>query len=75
MVEVDKAFLDEKRFFTLSSFSIAVPYLPLVAMLAFIFGYGAKLVRDGEIMSGPTVLRVFFGVVHCAEGFGEVGCL
>ncbi len=33
----------------LSSFAVAVPYIPVVCMTALAFGFGAKLVRDGEI--------------------------
>jgi hypothetical protein len=70
--EVANAYVQERRFFLLSSFAVAVPYIPVVCMIALAFGYGAKLVRDGEIAAGATVIRVFFGVVNAAEGFGEV---
>jgi ATP-binding cassette subfamily B (MDR/TAP) protein 1 len=69
--EVHSAFKEETRFYTISSFSTAVPYLPLFVMIAFAFGYGAQLIREGEISRGPIVLRVFFGIVLCAEGFGQ----
>jgi ATP-binding cassette subfamily B (MDR/TAP) protein 1 len=69
--EVQCAYKEEARFYFLSSFATAVPYLPLFIMVAFSFGYGAQLVRNGEITGGTTVLRVFFGIAHCAEGFGQ----
>ena len=70
--EVQHAFRAEARFYFLSSFATAVPYLPLFALMAFTFGYGARLIRDGEITGGTAILRVFLGISHSAEGFGQV---
>jgi hypothetical protein len=69
---VDKAFEAERSFFVRSSYSIAIPYLPMFITIAFIFGYGAKLMREGALPDGPILLRVFFGVMHSIEAFGQV---
>jgi hypothetical protein len=47
----------------------------MMVTVAFIFAYGGKLVREGEIEQGSIVLRVFLGVVHSLEGFGQVSFL
>ena len=69
---LEETVAQEKKFYLLSSLSVALPYLPMMATVAFIFAYGGKLIRDGDIHSGTAVLRVFFGVVHSLEGFGQV---
>jgi hypothetical protein len=70
--EVANAYVQERNFFLLSSSAVAVPYVPVFCMTALAFGYGAKLVRDGEIAAGAAVIQVFFGLVNAAEAFGEV---
>ena len=77
----------ERRFYALTSLAMAVPNLFTFSVVALVrtyvdvdtccvswhkaFGYGGKLVRDGDI-DGGRVIRVLFAVIMGAMGLGQV---
>jgi hypothetical protein len=70
--ETKNAYMKERRFYLLSSLSLATPYIAVYLILILSWGYGAKLIREGELEGGATVIQVFFNIISASEGFGQV---
>ena len=64
---IDSTFESEFHHYRLSSFAIASPYMTLFIIVAFCLGYGSKLLKDGEIHAGESLVLLFFCILNAVD--------